>query len=44
MHILVHIYVLYVMLKNIFAHLSRITRSITRGYKLVTSDSLYHIL
>jgi hypothetical protein len=36
MHILMHIYVSYFILNNIFTHLSRIFRSITRGYQLVT--------
>jgi hypothetical protein len=35
MHILVHIYVLYDMLNNIFAHLVRISNSTTSGYQLV---------
>ncbi len=35
MHILVHIYVSYAMLNNIFAHLDRISHSSARGYQLV---------
>jgi hypothetical protein len=35
MHILVHIYVSYAMLNNIFIYLDRISSSITRGYQLV---------
>jgi hypothetical protein len=35
MYILVHIYVLYVMLNNIFVHLSRVSRSIAQGNQLV---------
>jgi hypothetical protein len=39
MHILVHIYVLYAMLNNSFIHLGKISRSIVRGYQLVTYNS-----
>jgi hypothetical protein len=35
MHILVHIYVSYAMLNNIFAHLNKISHSTTRGYKVL---------
>jgi hypothetical protein len=35
MHILMHIYVSYAMLNNIFAHLFRISRNTTHSYQLV---------
>jgi hypothetical protein len=35
MHILVHIYVSYAMLNNIFTHLNRISHNTVRDYKLV---------
>jgi hypothetical protein len=41
MHILVHIFVSYAMLNNIFAHLNRISRNIARGYQLVYIVFIY---
>jgi hypothetical protein len=45
-HILVHIYVLYDILNNIFTHLSRISRNIMRSYQLLTliSTIVYPLL